>query len=64
MQTGSAMHGFYVLDDKGNKIGVWYSLITGSIIIKMKEDNKVIIFPPRDTLEYQSYEGKLGRSGR
>jgi hypothetical protein len=51
------MTGFYIFDDKDNKIGVWYSLISGSIFIKMKENNKVIIFPPRDEL-YMSYEGK------
>jgi hypothetical protein len=54
------MHGFYVFDDKNNKIGVWYSLINGNITIQMKEDSKIIIFPPRDSLEYQSHEGKLG----
>ena len=52
------MHGFYIFDDKDNKIGVWYSLISGSIIVKMKEDRKVIIFPPRDDDSYRAYEGK------
>jgi hypothetical protein len=57
------MHGFYIFDDKDNKIGVWYSLISGSIFIQMKEDSKVIIFPPRDDDSYRAYEGKSGRSG-
>ncbi len=56
------MHGFYIYDDNNNKIGIWYSLISGSIAIKMKEDNKVIIFPPRDDDSYRAYEGKSGRS--
>jgi hypothetical protein len=51
------MHGFYIFDDKNNKIGVWYSLITGSIAIQIKEDSKVIIFPPRDDA-YKQYEGR------
>ena len=55
------MHGFYIFDDKDNKIGVWYSLITGTITIKMKENNKVIVFPPRDDDSYRLYEGKTGR---
>jgi hypothetical protein len=51
------MHGFYIFDDKNNKIGVWYSLIRGSIVIQMKEDGKVVIFPPRDDV-YIQYEDK------
>ena len=60
---GQTMHGFYIFDNKNNKIGVWYSLISGSIVVQMKEDSKVIIFPPRDDDSYRSYEGKLERSG-
>jgi hypothetical protein len=29
----------------------------------MKEDSKVIIFPPRDDDSYRAYEEKSGRSG-
>ncbi len=58
-----AMHGFYVFDDKNNEIGVWYSLLTGSIYIQIKEDNKVIIFPPREDDSYRAYEGGFGSSG-
>jgi len=54
---GESMHGFYIFDDKNNKIGVWYSLIRGSIVIQMKEDGKVVIFPPRDDV-YIQYEDK------
>jgi hypothetical protein len=54
---GESMHGFYIFDDKNNKIGVWYSLIRGSIVIQMKEDGKVVIFPPRDDI-YIQYEDK------
>ncbi len=52
---GESMHGFYIFDDKNNKIGVWYSLIIGSIVIQMKKDGKVVIFPPRDDV-YKKYE--------
>jgi hypothetical protein len=61
--SSQTMHGFYIFDDKDNKIGIWYSLITGSIAIKMKENNKVIVFPPRDDDSYRSYEGKTDGSG-
>jgi len=57
------MRGFYIFDDKDNKIGVWYSLISGSIFIQMKDGSKVVIFPPRDDDSYRSYEGNSGRSG-
>lgn len=51
--------GFAVYDDKNNQIGVWYSMLTGAIIVQMKQDRRVVVHPPRDTREYQLYEGKL-----
>lgn len=53
--------GFTVLDDNGRQIGVWYSLLMGNIIIQIKDDNKVIIQPPGDTVDYKRYEGLLGK---
>ena len=47
-----------ILDDKGKQIGIWYSMLTGSIGVKMKEDNKVVIYPPRDDV-YIKYEDKI-----
>jgi hypothetical protein len=55
------MHGFSITDDKNNQMGVWYSLITGSIYVQIREDNKVVIYPPREDDTYRSYEGRLGR---
>jgi len=49
--------GFAILDDKGKQIGIWYSMLAGSIAVKMKDDNKVVIFPPRDDA-YMEYEDK------
>jgi hypothetical protein len=49
--------GFVILDDKGKQIGIWYSMLTGSIAVKMEDDNKVVIFPPRDDV-YMKYEDK------
>ena len=45
---GQKQVGFMILDNKGKQIGIWYSMLMGSIGVKMKEDNKVIIYPPRD----------------
>jgi hypothetical protein len=53
--------GYAILDNKGNKIGIWYSMLSGSIAVQMKGNNKVTIYPPSDTNEYKAYEGKLGR---
>ena len=53
--------GYTILDDKGNKIGIWYSMLSGSIVVKMKGTNKVTIYPPSDTDDYKAYEEKLGR---
>jgi hypothetical protein len=55
--------GFAVLDNNGRQIGVWYSLLTGNIFVQIKDDNKVIIHPPADTVDYKRYEGRLGKSG-
>ncbi len=49
--------GFAILDDKGKQIGIWYSMLTGSIAVKMKADNKIIIYPPRDDI-YIEYQDK------
>ena len=49
--------GFMILNDKGEQIGIWYSMLAGSIAVKMKDDNKVVIYPPRDDV-YMKYEDK------
>jgi hypothetical protein len=54
---GQRQAGFVILDDKGKKIGIWYSMLMGTIGVQMKEDNKVIIYPPRDDV-YIQYEDK------
>lgn len=46
--------GYVILDDKGKQIGVWYSLMISSISVKVRDDRKVIIYPPNDD-EYKIY---------
>ncbi|MEN6332177.1 MAG: hypothetical protein ABFD57_09330 [Smithella sp.] len=53
---GQNQFGFVVLDNQGKKIGVWYSLLTATAPVRMKEDNKVIIYTP-DQNTYEKYEG-------
>ena len=54
-------HGFDILDNHGKKIGEWYSMLNIIIGIRMKEDHKVIIYPPSDTIDLKRYQGRTGR---
>ena len=40
------LHGFNILDNKGNDIGDWYSILSARTLVKIEEDNKVIVFTP------------------
>lgn len=49
---GQNQFGFAVLDNKGEKIGVWYSILSATAPVQMKEDKKVVIYTPdQDTYE-------------
>jgi len=50
--------GFDILDQQGRKIGEWYSMLGLIIGIKIKEEGKVVIYPPSDTAEVKRYEGR------
>ena len=57
-------HGFDILDDHGQKIGEWYSmlgLVSGVII---KENGKVLIYPPLDTDDVKKYQERTSGKGR
>lgn len=47
------MHGFLITDNKGQPIGVWYSLLNGSPFVKMGKDNKVIVYTPEQITYHQ-----------
>jgi len=48
------LHGFDILDDKGNKIGIWYSILRAATSVRMEGGNKVLIYtPPLDIWEYK-----------
>jgi hypothetical protein len=40
------LHGFAMLDDKGKKIGVWYSILEAKTSLKMEDSHTVIIVTP------------------
>jgi hypothetical protein len=56
-------HGYDILDDRGNKIGEWYSMLGLIIGIKMKEEGKVVIYPPSDTDDVKRYQGSYHGHG-
>lgn len=40
------LHGFVLIDNKGNRIGVWYSLLSATTSLWMKDDHTVVIMTP------------------
>jgi len=50
--------GFDILDHRGKKIGEWYSMLGLIIGIKIKDEGKVVIYPPSDTEEVKQYQGR------
>jgi hypothetical protein len=43
---GMPLYGFIMFDDKGNQIGVWYSILEAKTFLKMKDNRTVIIYTP------------------
>lgn len=41
-----SLKGFALLDDKGKQIGIWYSIITATTSLRMKDDRTVVIITP------------------
>ena len=50
------LHGFALFDDNGKQIGIWYSILTATTSLKMKDDHTVIIITP-DIDTYLRYGG-------
>ena len=57
-------HGFDILDDHGQKIGEWYSMLGLVSGIIMKDNGKVLIYPPLDTDDVKRYQGRTSGRGR
>ena len=52
MTSGQNQFGFVVLDNREKQIGIWYSILSATAPVHMKEDKKVIIYTPdHDTYE-------------
>lgn len=50
-----SLHGFALVDDRGKRIGIWYSILSATTSLKMKDDQTVIIITP-DIDTYLKYE--------
>ena len=55
LTLGQSQHGFAMFDDKGNQIGIWYSILSARMMLKMKDSRTVIIYTP-DIDTYEKYE--------
>lgn len=53
-ELNETLHGFNILDDKGNKIGDWYSILSARTTVKIEDHSVIIITPDIDT--YDKYE--------
>lgn len=40
------IHGFALVDDRGNRIGVWYSILSAATSLRMENDRTVVIPTP------------------
>lgn len=57
LRFGQSPVGFAVWDDQGKQIGVWYSIISATTAVQMREDRKVMIYAPEQDA-YEKGEGK------
>jgi hypothetical protein len=55
LDLGTRIRGFIIQDDKGNTLGMWYSLLHARTFVKMGENNEVIIKTP-DLIIYEQQE--------
>lgn len=59
-EINQTLHGFTILDTKGNDIGNWYSILSAKTTVKIEDHSVVIITPDIDT--YDKYEYETGES--
>jgi hypothetical protein len=54
LKLGQDQFDFAVLDNQWKQIGIWYSLLTATAPVRMKEGKEVIIYTP-DIDTYEKY---------
>ena len=62
-EHGECQHGFIIRDNKGNTIGVWYSILRATTFIKMGSGNQVEIITP-DLILFKTGVGGNDESGK
>ena len=62
-EHGECQHGFIIRDNKGNTIGVWYSILQARTFIRMRDGNNVEIFTP-DLILFKTGDGGSDESGK
>jgi hypothetical protein len=55
LTLGLNQYGFAIIDNKGNQIGIWYSLLSVRTVVQMKDNKTVIIHTP-DIETYLKFE--------
>lgn len=58
MEFYEILHGFDILDNAGNDIGDWYSILSATTTVRVEDHNVIIITPDIDT--YEKYEIERG----
>ncbi len=59
LELGQSAHGFSILNDRGERIGIWYSILSARTMARMLDDKTVLLYTP-DIDTYERYE-KEGR---
>jgi hypothetical protein len=63
LEHGTFQHGFIMKDNKGQTIGVWYSILRATTLVRMGEGNKVEVFTP-DLILFKRQEATGEESGQ
>lgn len=54
LSTMQMLHGFEILDQRGNRIGTWFSVLDVRTIVQMLKDKRVRVDPPTLTSASES----------
>ncbi|MFB3926640.1 MAG: hypothetical protein ACE14T_11360 [Syntrophales bacterium] len=46
LDTGHMLHGFDIVDQYGNVVGIWYSVLGVSTVVRTEEGNRLILYTP------------------
>lgn len=64
LERGTFQHGFVMKDNKGQPIGVWYSILRAATVINMGEGNKVAVFTPELEIYREGTDDGKGGGGK